>query len=462
MGVAAEVTADVLPRAKRDVAGLTAGTPRVGWSQARSTILPGAICDNFNSIGGALDTGKDFDVETPLSVFLRYGAAGATGTVVESHGFPQKYPTSKLHVHYARGCSLAESVYQSVAGPYQLLLVGDPLCRPWATIPRIQVSGVEAGATVQGTVTVNAAATGAGPVDRFQLFVEGDLAASAMAGEAFQFDTTRIADGHAELRLVGIENSPIETQGNSVIPVVVNNHGRSIEFSVSPSDGARWGDKVTLSAESAGATAIAFFHGNLQPTNLLGGITGESGEVEVDVAAEKFGYGPLRLLAVAYASEDKSQKHAVAAPITLNIQPASLLPGRSLRGDTQLAAGLVLTDAMGRRRVITDSRDPNWLQTAGVAARQQFSLTAVFQAPADDIYQFQAQYVGDTKIEIDGRTIHDGSQDRPLQNFVPVVLAAGWHRLVLEGRAGSQPLLDLRYGGSRVEPVGGTVFFHPQ
>ena len=41
-----------------------------------------------------------------------------------------------IQVHYARGCSLAEAFYQSVYAPYQLMIVGDPLCRPWANIPR--------------------------------------------------------------------------------------------------------------------------------------------------------------------------------------------------------------------------------------------------------------------------------------------------------------------------------------
>ena len=58
-----------------------------------------------------------------------------------------------IHVHYARGCSLAEAFYQSVCGPYQLLIVGDPLCRPWANIPQVSVAAVAPGAILHGIAT---------------------------------------------------------------------------------------------------------------------------------------------------------------------------------------------------------------------------------------------------------------------------------------------------------------------
>ena len=76
--------------------------------------------------------------QTPLSEFLRYGAAGASGTVIEPYAIPEKFPSPQIHVHYARGCTLAEAYYQSVHGPAQFLIVGDPLCRPWATIPVVE------------------------------------------------------------------------------------------------------------------------------------------------------------------------------------------------------------------------------------------------------------------------------------------------------------------------------------
>ncbi len=45
-----------------------------------STILPGAICEHLTSYGGIMTEGAG---QTPLTEFLRYGAAGSSGTVVE-------------------------------------------------------------------------------------------------------------------------------------------------------------------------------------------------------------------------------------------------------------------------------------------------------------------------------------------------------------------------------------------
>ena len=187
LGVAAETLDATVPRDKPDVQGAMLGSADVNWPASKSTILPGAIVDNLTSFGGILSAGAG---QTPLTEFLRYGAAGSSGTVCEPYAIQDKFPVPAIQVHYARGCSLAEAFYQSVWGPYQLLIVGDPLCRPWGRIPKIQAAGVEPGATVHGRLVIMPSAAGsqAGkpdlrlgsqvgqadrPVDRFELFAGG-------------------------------------------------------------------------------------------------------------------------------------------------------------------------------------------------------------------------------------------------------------------------------------------------
>ena len=136
-----------------------------------------------------------------------------------------------IQVHYARGCTLAEAFYQSVWGPYQLLIVGDPLCRPWANIPRVSVKGVEPGGTVRGRLTLEPSATlpGGGAVARFQLLSDGVRRGECKPGETLSLDTTGFADGWHDLRVVAIGPPPIESQGRQIIPVRLANHGRKIE-----------------------------------------------------------------------------------------------------------------------------------------------------------------------------------------------------------------------------------------
>jgi tetratricopeptide (TPR) repeat protein len=118
-GVKAVTIPDPMPANLQDIQGLMMGTSNFNWQASRSKIAPGAIAENFNSLGGALcaNTGP-----TPLTDFIRFGAAGSCGTVAESYAVREKYPHPFLHVHYARGASLAEAFYQSVSSPYQLLM----------------------------------------------------------------------------------------------------------------------------------------------------------------------------------------------------------------------------------------------------------------------------------------------------------------------------------------------------
>ena len=62
-----------------------------------------------------------------MTDWISAGAAGTSGTVTEPYAMQQKFPMPFIHVHYAKGCSLAEAFYQSLMGPYQLLVLGDPL-----------------------------------------------------------------------------------------------------------------------------------------------------------------------------------------------------------------------------------------------------------------------------------------------------------------------------------------------
>ena len=104
------------------------GSASFRWSSSKSTLLPGAIAEHLTSFGAHFGTPG----QTKLSEFLRYGAAGSSGTVMEPLALHQKFPNPMVHSFYAEGCSLAESYYQSVWGPYQLLVVGDGLAQPFA------------------------------------------------------------------------------------------------------------------------------------------------------------------------------------------------------------------------------------------------------------------------------------------------------------------------------------------
>ena len=128
LGVAAEVRDGRLPPANAAVAGALIGAADIDWPASGARMLPGAWCDHLTSLGGALEAGAG---QSPLTVFLRAGAAGAGGAVSEPGNVAQKFPSAFVHPHRVRGLSLVEAVHRSLPCPYQYLVVGDPLSRPW-------------------------------------------------------------------------------------------------------------------------------------------------------------------------------------------------------------------------------------------------------------------------------------------------------------------------------------------
>ncbi len=297
MGVAGRVLEGTIPGQCNDVQGAVVGTASFDWPGARSTILPGAICEHFTSFGGDL---RPTAGQTPLSQWLRYGAAGSSGTVCEPYAIPHKFPSPLIQVHYARGCTLAEAFYQSVAGPYQLLIVGDPLCRPWANIPQVEVEGVADGATLEGKIELHPSARfpKETEVSHYELFVDGRRTTRCGPGESLELDTRRLADGYHELRVVAVESGPIQSQGRLILEVTTANHGGEIEVSLAGGAGAQPGESLVVDARAPGSIGVAVLHNS----HLVGRISGPSGKFQIEPA--ELGDGPVRLRVVGLGKGD--------------------------------------------------------------------------------------------------------------------------------------------------------------
>lgn len=293
IGVKGVVEQGTAPLAKPDIAGLTTGTPHLVLRDSGSMILPGALIDNLTSAGGQMMLREEVNPQTRISEFIRLGAAGASGTVVEPYALAAKFPSPALHVHYARGCSLAESYYQSVAAPCHLLIIGDPLCHPWAKTPKVSVPGFDATTPLKGSVTLtpSAAYPDSRQASRFEAIVDGVRTATANPGQPLTIDTTKLADGWHDLWVVAVDNTPIAVQGGWVGVVEVRNGKGSVLLSVvTPS--VTIDDTIVLKVAATESGAVEIFHNS----QLLGSVTGSQGEVSVP--AKMLGRGKVKLTAI--------------------------------------------------------------------------------------------------------------------------------------------------------------------
>lgn len=222
LGVKAVIEDGVLPRQKGDVAGAVIGTATFEWSNSGSTIQPGAIVEHLTSFGGVMTSRAG---QTPLSEFLKQGAAGASGTVTEPFAIQAKFPSPFIHAHYASGCTLAESFYQSVTGPYQLLIVGDPLVQPWQRKFSISTDGLTTERPLGGEVTLRPrteSPDGVTPT-KWELYVDGMHVLSAGPTEPLRWETRRHVDGEHVLTVLARGNDAVQTVARAFRTATVRN-----------------------------------------------------------------------------------------------------------------------------------------------------------------------------------------------------------------------------------------------
>ena len=222
LGVNAFIEDGVLPQQKNDVAGAVIGIADFDWPKSGSAMLPGAIVEHLTSFGGVMTKGAG---QTPLTEFLRHGAAGSSGTVTEPYAIQAKFPNAFLHVHYASGCSLAEAFYQSVTGPYQLLIVGDPLCAPWRKQLTVTMEGLAADKPLEGKLTLSPKVESPDGLraSEFSLYIDGLRIETMKPGGEFTLDTTRLADGPHQITILARGNDLVETIGRWTAVVTIRN-----------------------------------------------------------------------------------------------------------------------------------------------------------------------------------------------------------------------------------------------
>ena len=308
LGVRVEVRDGVLPANCTNVAGAMIGAANFTWTNAHSRILPGAICEHLTSFGAVMDNGE----HTKLSEFLRYGAAGASGTVSEPFALDFKFPNAFLHVHYARGSTLAEAFYQSVASPYELLIVGDPLCQPWATDTAFEMAGLKNGDILTTNTTLITRVIG--KVALVEYYCDGQLFGSLAPGQPFTLPVVALFDGGHDLAVVAVSDTPVQTRTRRTYHFRVNRTGHKVTLATTVAGLIPHDAKIPFTVQAVGAANLVIQH-NGRIVAISGGST-----AKFEVSAAQLGPGPVRLRAIAeYRGEPATS--TLSLPLDLTIAP---------------------------------------------------------------------------------------------------------------------------------------------
>lgn len=121
-------------RNERRIMGYFTGKTRVHISS--NSFMPGALAGNLTSYGGYL---LDERGHTSVLSFVRHGAAGGYGTVVEPTNASTRWPHLGLTVDYAQGATLSDAYLRRLMDPSLGVVVGDPLCAPFSVPPAVDV-----------------------------------------------------------------------------------------------------------------------------------------------------------------------------------------------------------------------------------------------------------------------------------------------------------------------------------
>ncbi len=280
----------VVPKNQGKCVGLMLGTSSFNLGNRNWEFVPGAIDDNLTSHGGNYSNPN----QTKLNALLHAGAAMSSGTVTEPYALQPKFPLPIMYGYYASGVTALEAFYLSVASPYQLLIVGDPLAQPYARPAQDKMTMTTASAAAdKKVVQINRipasdnetrSETGA-----IEIYLEGVLRKRVPPVTKINIDLPNSIGGEIEFRTVLIGRDSIQSRASHV-------HWTAPDVATVPTVTAISGaSQVRL--ECDGASSIELLH----HSESMGSVQGSSGEIVIDT--KKYGGGPLRVRPIAKVGE---------------------------------------------------------------------------------------------------------------------------------------------------------------
>jgi hypothetical protein len=307
----ARVIEQALPSFGEKCIGVMFGLPVFDWARSGAVLLPGAIAENLTSLGGAMTS----PAQTKATELLRHGAAASSGAVHEPYAIQNKFPHPMMYTHYAQGLTSAEAFYESILCPYQLLIVGDPLCQPFAEPPRFNMSGVRNLQSVSGTVELQLTTSDeeftVDPV-RMTWMVEGLPKNEVPFPRNVRIQVAEQDRGAMEWRIMAKGPKPLEHRYEQLLWVVCGDADSQITLDAPKQWTATEGAKLQVELKNPPAEGTI---GIRHDWEIIAQQPANQPKFEIDPAA--VGYGPVRLQGVILNGEGQVVQASLPVTITM-------------------------------------------------------------------------------------------------------------------------------------------------
>lgn len=291
-----EIFPSTLPDAKKRYVGMMLGAAWLPLENRRWSFVPGALAENLTSLGGAFGTKS----QTKLTELLAAGAAISSGTVAEPYALVAKFPTPMIYPYYYEGVTAIEAFYLSVTSPYQLLIVGDPICQPFARPPNdlIRIEAAPPRESKPNAIEVHWQALPdsltSTPADRLHLYVLGKLFAAAPPVPDMTINLPDELTGMVNCRVVMTGRHPTRPAISTRSQIMIGGDVTMPQIQrLRKDDPEKW----TLFVDCPGADRIEVVHLGRS----IAKFDGESSRL--NLTTRQIGNGPVRLQAIAYRGE---------------------------------------------------------------------------------------------------------------------------------------------------------------
>jgi hypothetical protein len=241
--------------------------------------------------------------QTKLTSLIRAGAAGSSGTVTEPYAIQAKFPHPMIHPFYADGATLAEAFYLSVTGPYQLLIVGDPLCQPFAKAPRFEVQGLQPLDVVVGSMNLTLETSAKSEQNSqpvlLQVLLDGKMVIENRFVPKLNINPGDLSEGFHEIAFIAIDDSLLQRQFEVRLPFYFQMEPSEFLFDVQTDVQRTETPKLRVELGYAQADSLELrCYGEV-----LGKVAGSKGIIEISTSSLGVGQLPLQPIAIVSGKE---------------------------------------------------------------------------------------------------------------------------------------------------------------